>query len=597
VLYGNVSNAIALGYLKTRGASPTTHVALQFADDITLNFAYGSDGTGFIPSAFWGFYVDGAVSTGVVPVGVHFATGTGGYGIERVTIGSNGNFNVLSGVIVIKSNAVLTAPAAATLQFGNVDIGAVPIAQTIQVQSVVAGTSNTAGADFTIQGSRGTGTGAGGKIVFKTAPAGTTGTSQNAATSKLTINGAGQVVVGGFDPPVLDINALFFTSCDSTVKWNQVANAMGNSANGCTIVVSKTRGATPTTNVALQTADGIGGMLAFANDGTNYIATSFWQFEVDGAVSTGSVPTAMSWWTGSTGYGVKRLGLSSSGQFKTFAGIASTNTTTGDLVITGGVGIGGDINIAGNFGGPDAAAPGAVTIKVQSVVAGTSNTAGADFTIQGSRGTGTGVGGAIVLRTAPAGGSGTSQNAAVDRMRIDGAGRITAGATAADGIGLSFLFRSLTANVGYTNNNSVQQWFPTTGAVAVEASTSYEFEGQLLQTNGTTSHTVAISFAGTATLTSIEYVSWFAPSLVNATITTGNTTQVNQAAATIVTPAITTAGTVIQIRGIVRINAAGTLIPQFTFSAAPGAGNTLANTFFKLRKIGNDTNTAQGTWT
>src|SRR4030095_8631882 len=200
--------------------------------------------------------------------------------------------------------------------------------------------------------------------------------------------------------------------------------------------------------------------------------------------------------------------------------------------------------------GDDVASPAAKTLLINSVIAGTSNTAGADFSITGSKGTGTGTGGAIVLRTAPAGGSGTSQNAAVDRMRIDGAGLITAGATAADGEGLNFLFRSLTANAGYTNNNSVQPWFPTAGAVAVEASTSYEFEGQLLQTNGATSHTVGISFGGTATLTSIEYVSWFAPSSVSATITTGNTTQVNQGTAPVVTPAITTAGTVIQIRGI-----------------------------------------------
>jgi hypothetical protein len=46
----------------------------------------------------------------------------------------------------------------------------------------------------------------------------------------------------------------------------------------------------------------------------------------------------------------------------------------------------------------------------------------------------------------------------------------------------------------------------------------------------------------------------------------------------------------------VRVNAAGTFIPQFTFSAAPGVGNTLANTYFKLRKCGSNTNVNQGNW-
>jgi hypothetical protein len=65
------------------------------------------------------------------------------------------------------------------LRLGLADAAA-PVAQTLSVQSVVAGTSNTAGANFTIDGSQGTGTGAGGSIVFRVAPAGSSGTAQNA---------------------------------------------------------------------------------------------------------------------------------------------------------------------------------------------------------------------------------------------------------------------------------------------------------------------------------------------------------------------------------------------------------------------------------
>lgn len=74
-------------------------------------------------------------------------------------------------------------------QLGQAD-AASPVAQTLQVQNVVAGTSNTAGANFTINGSRGTGTGAGGSIIFQVAPAGTSGTSQNALATALTIDSA-----------------------------------------------------------------------------------------------------------------------------------------------------------------------------------------------------------------------------------------------------------------------------------------------------------------------------------------------------------------------------------------------------------------------
>lgn len=71
-------------------------------------------------------------------------------------------------------------------QLGAADAAA-PVAQTLQVQSVVAGTTNTAGANWTLKGSAGTGTGAGGSIIFQVAPAGTTGTAQNAYATALTI--------------------------------------------------------------------------------------------------------------------------------------------------------------------------------------------------------------------------------------------------------------------------------------------------------------------------------------------------------------------------------------------------------------------------
>ena len=90
----------------------------------------------------------------------------------------------------------LTRPAAATLQLGAADAAA-PVAQTIGVQNVVAGTSNTNGANFTIRGSAGTGTGLGGSIIFQVAPAGTTGTAQNAFATALTINSAGILQFAG----------------------------------------------------------------------------------------------------------------------------------------------------------------------------------------------------------------------------------------------------------------------------------------------------------------------------------------------------------------------------------------------------------------
>ena len=94
-----------------------------------------------------------------------------------------------------------------------------PIASTLQQQSVVAGTSNTAGVNLTIAGSKGTGTGAGGAIVFKTAPSGTTGSTQNAEVTAMTIQPNGGTAM---TPPPTSITGTSGTaSCSQGLQGTQ----------------------------------------------------------------------------------------------------------------------------------------------------------------------------------------------------------------------------------------------------------------------------------------------------------------------------------------------------------------------------------------
>ena len=94
------------------------------------------------------------------------------------------------------ADTFFTRRAAANLRLGAADAAA-PVAQTLSVQSVVAGTSNTAGTNLTITGSQGTGTGAGGSIIFQVAPAGSTGTAQNALSTALTIDSTRLLTTAG----------------------------------------------------------------------------------------------------------------------------------------------------------------------------------------------------------------------------------------------------------------------------------------------------------------------------------------------------------------------------------------------------------------
>lgn len=117
-------------------------------------------------------------------------------------------------------DAFIQRVGAANLRYGGPD-AATAVAQTISVQNVIAGTSNTAGAALKIAGSRGTGTGVGGNIVFQVAPAGSTGSTQNALATGLTILGSGAGITTG------TINGLTLTTGTGTLTLNSFTAALG----------------------------------------------------------------------------------------------------------------------------------------------------------------------------------------------------------------------------------------------------------------------------------------------------------------------------------------------------------------------------------
>ena len=162
-------------------------------------------------------------------------------------------------------------------------------------------------------------------------------------------------------------------------------------------------------------------------------------------------------------------------------------------------------------------------------------------------------------------------------------------------------FTALTADFVGTNVNTAQPFFSTAqDVITLSALTSYEFEAVISMSRaaGTTSHTIGILFGGTATFTSIGYHA-------QSTSTTGNALGAISsiygvaATSTVVTAASTTAteNNHFVLKGIMRINAAGTVIPQFIFSAAPGGVPTIrANSYFKLTPLGSNTVASVGNW-
>ena len=140
----------------------------------------------------------GAVNTSSSVTGTGFVVTSGGSSVVQVSPLATYGYHMASGYSVTWGSSAtlngsidlsLTRRGAANLRFGAADAAA-PVAQTLSVQSVVAGTTNTAGANLTITGSQGTGTGAGGSIEFQVAPAGSSGSAQNALASALQITSA-----------------------------------------------------------------------------------------------------------------------------------------------------------------------------------------------------------------------------------------------------------------------------------------------------------------------------------------------------------------------------------------------------------------------
>lgn len=162
---------------------------------------------------------------------------------------------------------------------------------------------------------------------------------------------------------------------------------------------------------------------------------------------------------------------------------------------------------------------------------------------------------------------------------------------------MPFLGMFSSSNFTGTNVNTAQPIFDTTlDTITVIGSTAYIIDAHFhIETTGTTSHTLSLLFGGTATFTSIGYGAWVTNAATEV-LGTPSTIWSSVATATAVSSALASAThhTVI-MKGIMRINAAGTVIPQYQWSAAPGvAGVTLANSYFMLHPIGINTRTLVG---
>jgi hypothetical protein len=159
-----------------------------------------------------------------------------------------------------------------------------------------------------------------------------------------------------------------------------------------------------------------------------------------------------------------------------------------------------------------------------------------------------------------------------------------------------------------SQNTSSQQIFgsPAGGSIALNASTTYMFEGLYIVSNTaapSAAHSVSLQFALGGSITSISYTadvttSSGAPSAGATNMTRTFSTSVG---ATQITPSGTTTNSeliTVVVRGVVRTNAAGSFTPQIRYNTnAPGGTSTVqGNSYFKLIPMGTSSVISVGNW-
>jgi hypothetical protein len=165
-------------------------------------------------------------------------------------------------------------------------------------------------------------------------------------------------------------------------------------------------------------------------------------------------------------------------------------------------------------------------------------------------------------------------------------------------------FVVLNSNFIGSDSTSAQRVLGSTanGAVLLAADTTYFFEGLYIIAPAITfnAESVRTLFGLSGTITSIRYIAdcTTAPSTGTANIRRTQATAVTAVTVTDAAPGGADTNFVIQVRGVVRTNTAGTFTPQFQFTGTPGSAPVVqANSFFRIVPAGSATVTNLGAWT
>lgn len=195
----NLASGFAGNFLDFHVAGAARVFGVSSAGTIILTNGTIANGTGGFGSAtanagYLAWTAASATVPGYVVNSGANTTGVGGAsGTVSLLVSGTELFKASTGALTASApltlqSAIISGPSTATLQQGAAD-AAVAVAQTLRVQSVVAGTAAANGANWTLIGSLPTGTGTSGDIIFQTGVKTGSGTTQGTATTALVLKG------------------------------------------------------------------------------------------------------------------------------------------------------------------------------------------------------------------------------------------------------------------------------------------------------------------------------------------------------------------------------------------------------------------------
>ena len=148
-----------------------------------------------------------------------------------------------------------------------------------------------------------------------------------------------------------------------------------------------------------------------------------------------------------------------------------------------------------------------------------------------------------------------------------------------------------------SNLDTVQSIFGV--SINLAANTVYEFEGSfaLKKTSGTNPHSIGLGFAGSIGVNHVLYHVTHINSALNSA-STPTSIMINTVSNTTVSSNTNVDNHNIFLKGTISVGSAGSFVPQYKLSDAPGAAfDTLAGSYFKMEPIGSaNTNINVGSW-